>query len=233
MRSTLAVASLLVLTSRHMPGESGSPSAGPSEGPVVIRIADSKDVHEYTVAVGHAGPSLRSVIRASVSDDARHEALVAIGRAGDTARRERELAAARLSPAPQPPPKWALLSPDGLHAVVGYEDPISGPMRTASLLRVPDSTVLWSVKLRGYVEDTLWMEDSKTVLLLESTERWLKSPRGLLRLLVGHPIPLNTIYLTACDVASRQCRRIEIASDLEFATVRFWPQGTREPGVTR
>lgn len=117
--------------------------------------------------------------------------------------------------------------------MVGYESPIADVLRTAAVMRLSDSSLVRKPRLRGYIADSLWAKDSTTVFLLEFTERWLKSPRGLLRILVGHPIPLSTIFLTACNVESGDCERMQIAADLEFATVGLRRADGEGQGGTR
>jgi hypothetical protein len=193
-----------------------------------VRIVDLKEVHEYEVRVWPRGP-LPLVVRAVIAPDAlRRDALGEVLKARHAAERERERGADHVKRF-RPRARWAYLSPDGAHALLGYENPAGTPMRSAAVVQIPEDGKTWDLEVRGTLEDSRWAADSKVVLLLESTERWLKSPRGLMRLLVGHPIPLHTLYVMACHLETHRCHRVEIASDLENATAHFRTDGPAPP----
>lgn len=231
MRLTLAHWWLMVAMPLRAAGSDsdGSPGSAARDERVVVQIVDHTQVHEYAAAYGSAPLRLVTSRRRTPTEDLRRAAEAEVLRGVNAAKR-RLVGAAPGSPCPPSPPvKWSDPSSDGAYSLVGYESPLD-VRRTAAVVWTSGDSELWRLKLRGYVEDSLWSPDSKTVVVLESTERWLKSPRGLLRIMVGHPVPLSTFFLMACNVESRTCDRIQIASDLEFATARLQRHSDEQQG---
>ena len=199
------------------------PELGTSRADVIrIRILDRETLHTYEVSTGPDGPVLRSRSQADAKSGSRaredvQKEFSQLRHAVQSARRE----AARDDRGTEKA-KWATPSPDRSHVLVGYENPVADALRSAEV-RTADGRSKWPLVLRGYIEDATWTSDSRIVVLLEHTDRWLKSPRGLLRLLAGHPVPISTFYVTACNVELRRCQSLQLVADLEFATGQFLP----------
>ena len=80
------------------------------------------------------------------------------------------------------------------------------------------------------ISDFCWLLDFSGLVILESTERWSKSPLGMLGASLGHPIPLDSFSIRIIDTRSRHERRIPLVTDLDYgmgvvmggACVEWW-----------
>lgn len=118
--------------------------------------------------------------------------------------------------------KWANSSPDKRFVLVGFEDPSIESMTTANLIRISDFSVILQVKSEGIIRDSLWSPDSKSLAILESTERMSKTPWGLFAAISGHPIELQTFYVRFLDLAPPYNeKRVKVATDIENASAEL------------
>jgi hypothetical protein len=117
--------------------------------------------------------------------------------------------------------KWAEFSPDCKLVVVGYEDSRFEVARNVAYGRAEPWKQLGDLRLRDYnfLLDVAWSSDSRFLVLLETEERYSKSLRGLLSGFFGHPIPLETLFVTIVDLTSGGKQRFKLLSDVPYATV--------------
>lgn len=114
--------------------------------------------------------------------------------------------------------KWINVSPDGNYLIAGFQDPSLDVRKNAIVMRTSDRKILKEVYLGwGWgLSDADWSSDSKFLVMLESKERWSKSLKGLLYILLSHPIPLKTFYLTIVDVRSGATSRHLLVEDIAY-----------------
>ena len=112
---------------------------------------------------------------------------------------------------------WAEPSPDGKHIVLGHEDPMCNVLCSISILDSATSTSVKELHL-PMIQDVHWMPDSNVLLILEAEERYSKSPRGILFVLTGHPIPKVTLWIRTIDLRSMNEQRELLARDIEYGT---------------
>lgn len=107
--------------------------------------------------------------------------------------------------------KWANLSPDGVFALVGFQDPFVSAMTSSTVYRVAGLEPIKRINSEGRILDSLWSQDSKTVVILEVTERMKKTPWGLLAAVSGHAIEIQTLYVRIVNVESGAGSRLKVA----------------------
>jgi len=87
-------------------------------------------------------------------------------------------------------------------------------MTSAIIYRTADLFNVMRIESVGRIRDLLWSANSKWLTVLESTDRMEKTPWGLLAEVSGHPIELQTSYVTRIDVETSSILRVKIADDV-------------------
>ncbi|WP_233840420.1 hypothetical protein [Dyella sp. 2HG41-7] len=111
--------------------------------------------------------------------------------------------------------RWACFSPDHQFVLAGMQDQATTAVTEAAVYKVSDMSVIMSIDSGRIIQDFKWSEDSKSLVVLESSEHMSKSPWGLLAALSGHPIELQTYFLRTVLVESRANSSLEITDNIE------------------
>jgi len=85
------------------------------------------------------------------------------------------------------------------------------------------------MKLRdsSYINDVAWSSNSQVLMIVETEERTAKNPKALLSAAAGHPVPVNSFYLTTVDISTGTKRKIKVLADIEYGLAVFAaPEGT-------
>ncbi len=210
----MMVALLALVTPAAGVAAPAMPGLGQRGGAVLIIVVNREQALEYRVTAESMKPQLlaRSSCTARTSDQ-----LAETIRNLKDAREQRRRAAKEVTGARLNSARWATPSPDGVYALIGFEDPAVQATRAALLVRSSDGVVLAEVRPRGSIRDVRWLPGTDTVITLEATERWKKSLSGLLRILLGHPVPMNSFYLRALDAATAREHVFDVVADVENA----------------
>jgi hypothetical protein len=176
---------------------------------VIAWIVNYLQSSEYRIGPG--GPP----VTLQPNSDAQRDALAKIISSISATSSARRQAAALIQGQAGQIIRWANFSPDGRLVLAGFEDPSVGVMTSATVFRVSDLTPILRVRSQGFIRDSLWLQDSKILAILESTERMKMTPWGLLSALSGHPIQLQTYYIRWLDVDSRSDIRVKITDGVE------------------
>ena len=119
--------------------------------------------------------------------------------------------------------KWAEFSPDCRSAVIGYEHPVFDVIHTTEYGHLHPWTQLGELKLEeyNYVQDFTSSPDSKFVVFVETEERYSWSPLGMLGRAIGHPLPLETLFVTTVHLESGKKTRVKLLSDVAYGGAAF------------
>lgn len=130
-------------------------------------------------------------------------------------------AAAQLRWKTAPAARWASISPDKRFVLVGFEDPSSDAMKSAALLRASDQSRVAQFESEGVIRYLQWSPDSQFIAILESTARVKKTLWGLLSAISGHPIELETFYVTSISANGQRKSRTRIANGVENGVAKL------------
>jgi hypothetical protein len=141
---------------------------------VIAWIVNYLQSSEYRIAPG--GPP----VTLQPNSDAQRDALAKIISSSSAMSSARRQAAALIHGQAGQIIRWANFSPDGRLVLAGFEDLPVGVMNSATVFRVSDLTPILRVRSQGFIRDSLWLQDSKILAMLESTERMKMTQWGLL-----------------------------------------------------
>jgi hypothetical protein len=168
----------------------------------------------WTYQAGNEPPKLTSSGERSKGGT---DELAAVLRRLSVGQEQRRNQANEIGAARQQGAKWALASPDGSHVLIGFEDPRFHAMRSAKIVRASDGKTVAEPAGDIWIFDVRWLAGSSSVVILEATERWSYSLKGILGFLVGHPVPLVSFFVRVIDASSGRERRTRIVTDVENA----------------
>lgn len=117
--------------------------------------------------------------------------------------------------------KWVEQSPDCSHVLVGFEHPHFDVTRTLAYGQSTPWIQAGELKLLdfNFVLDVAWSPSSRYLVIVETEERYSKSPLALLSGMAGHPLPLETLYLVTIDMQTNKKLRRKFLTDFPSATV--------------
>lgn len=191
--------------------------------PFVVKIVgyDQDNVQyaaEYRVAPSDLTPKILSTVKRQSNTET--DLSVPLLRELNGRRELRRQATKKFDLTLPRPVKWVNPSPDGKYLFVGFEDPSVDVMRNAVVLKAANFEMIKEFKLKGrsFLLDSEWSSDSLFLAVLETSERYSKSLRGLLYLLLSHPVPLDTLYVNFVNVRSGKVTKILIAKDVPYGT---------------
>lgn len=145
--------------------------------------------------------------------------------------KERRLAVQTFQGPSSAVPEWAEFSPDCRLVVVGLEDPAVNVQRNISYGHPKPWSEVGRMSFNGdhFIEDVAWSRDSRFLVVVETEERYSKSLRGVLSAISGHPIPLNSLYLTSVEASSGKRERLKLLSDIPYGTSIIYGSRTACP----
>lgn len=116
--------------------------------------------------------------------------------------------------------KWAEFSPDCQSVAFGYEHPEFDVLYSVVYGHARPWKKEGEFRLRdfNFIKDVAWSADSRFLIVLETEERYSRSPLGLISGLFGHPIPLETLFVTVVEIASGRRQRMKLLSDVPYGT---------------
>jgi hypothetical protein len=185
-------------------------------------VANYDEAWEFRVHPSLSTPELVSKTKRK-STEKGSDALVTALRDLDAKATFRRFAVAGLENPASTAAKWAEFSPDCQLVVVGYEDPRFDVKYRTEFGRPKPWVQLGELKRRDYnfILDVAWSVDSQFLLYLETEERYSKSPRGMASAAIGHPIPLETLFVTTVEIASGKLNRVKLLTDVPYGTGFF------------
>ncbi len=125
-------------------------------------------------------------------------------------------------------PRWALFSPDCRYVLTVSEPVLAGALLKVTLGTSRPWQAIKEFKLEDFaLQDFAWSEGSEYLLLVESEERYSKSPMNWFRSLAGHPVPLETLFITIVQTATGESKRIRLAEDLPFGMALIYGASSR------
>jgi hypothetical protein len=71
--------------------------------------------------------------------------------------------------------------------------------------------------IRGFA----WASDGNSIAILSETERYSKSPVGMLSALSGHPIPLSAVYLDIVNIETGRVSEVLVRAEVRYAFSRI------------
>lgn len=117
-----------------------------------------------------------------------------------------------------PNAKWISISPNGKFWLVGFEDRKFDLLRSVAVIdaitskRIRELTYVSS----KFILDVEWAADSGMLTVLYANQRFGWSPASILRFLLGHGMPLNSISVDLLNVRSGEIHQISIVEDVSY-----------------
>jgi hypothetical protein len=187
--------------------------------PLTVEIANSAGVSRYGVMPPDGPVQLLNAKTSSNGGDS----LVRVVARIQEKRRILESTAASVRGATSRPIGWAAFSPDHKLVLAGPENPTLSEITFATVYRASDFSPILSIEGNRRIRDLRWSDDSKALMILESTDRMKKTPWGLLAAVSGHPIELQTYVLLTVNIATQRQSQLQIIEDVtnsdgEFST---------------
>lgn len=125
-------------------------------------------------------------------------------------------------------PRWAAFSPNCRFALTIGEPTVAGNSLKATLRTLKPWQAIKEFELKEFaLQGIAWVEDSEYLLLVDREERYSKSPLNWFRSLAGHPVPLETLFITIIQTATGESNRIRLAEDLPFGQAMIYSTGSR------
>lgn len=125
-------------------------------------------------------------------------------------------------------PRWAAFSPNCRFVLTGSKPALAGALLNVTLGTSRPWQAIKEFKLRDFaLQDFAWSEESEYLLLVEGEERYSKSPMNWFRSLAGHPVPLETLFVTIIKTATGESKRIRLAEDLPFGRALIYGASSR------
>ena len=125
-------------------------------------------------------------------------------------------------------PWWASFSPDCRFVLTVGNPALAGDLLNVTLGTSRPWRAIKEFKLKHfYAQDFAWLEGSEYLLLVESEERYSKNPMNWLRSVAGHPVPLETFFVTIVETATGESKRIRLAEDLPFGMALIYGASSR------
>lgn len=177
-----------------------------------VEIANYKEIVEYKISLPE-GPA--TLVAAHQYTEGQNDRLGILVESIVAKQRASKQAAASIKDSDGQSIKWAKFSPDNRLVLAGFEDPSLSALTSATVYKTSDLKAIMQMKMDGRIRDSLWSANSKSLIILESTERMKKSPWGLLLALSGHPIEINTFNLRLINIDYKSDVRISIPGDYE------------------
>jgi hypothetical protein len=119
---------------------------------------------------------------------------------------------------------WADVSPNCKYAVIGNENIAFDVLYHATLVETQSPHKIDSIALHdfNYFLDFGWSDNSQYLVIIDTEERYSRSPLGLLARAIGHGIPLETLYARVIDTTTGQEKRVLVAKDVPYGTVAIY-----------
>ena len=189
-----------------------------AQEPIRLLVGNYDEVLEFSVDPSRTEPTLLATTKVTRGQPW-PEQFAATRRESELRRTDRQLTAL---PTGYPSgAKWVEFSPDCKWALVGFDHARFDVMRSITFGRTSPWQRNGEMNLKefNFILAVAWSPDSRYLLIVETEERYSKSPLALLSGLAGHPVPLETLYLTKIDIQSNKRSRTRFLTDFPYATV--------------
>jgi len=185
---------------------------------VFLQVSNYEAFWIYKIDIDSCVPKL-TTFRIKSKDAKYPQELVDVLRIINQKRDVRRIVAASLKADWASTIKWAEYSPDKKLLIASNVNPSSWVMKNASVLKASTGILIKTVVCKDEaIEDVLWSSDSRHLVVLKSKERWSHSLYGLFRIIVGHPIPIETYEIEIFDFMDNTSTRWQFTQEIEFGT---------------